>query len=322
MMTPFGEEDLLTMIRPESVLKWNRYKVLDVLYLWLDNHIREELRHKDGHVDVKRKTTFVVGGLALVCLAGSVLVFPPQGLSAPVDDGAEKGWHGNRGAEVYEIDFHDSLPLEIPPDPRRALSFPFFVEGPELLAGLHLHMIADVESPGGVSAIVVGPDGSTWALAPDALIDHRPGKLDVWLDLLEEGAEVLRNDSHGLVKGTWTVQVFQSHIGNNGTLFGLEVVLETSFDDPSEGEAATSVSASEGGIGTELESKKYPIEAAPAAIDGCGGGETSGGCSTFVGGTSWIPQVVLLAIVLGLVMFLSLREERRRSAWIDKGGEQ
>jgi len=257
-------------------------------------------------------------------LAVGGLVLPSKGLAAPGSEEARGGDHEIGGMEVFEVDFAESLPATIPVDPRRALNFPFLIEGPGLLSGLHLHLVADVESPEALSAIVVGPEGTTWALALETSIGQRPGKVDVWLDLLEEGTEFAREASHRPVKGTWTVQVFQLRPGLEGRLLGVEVILEAVSDVHSKEEGPASTLSPENEVGSEeLETKKFALEAAAAAEDGCGGSSSGGcGCRMFGGETGWLPRGVLLGLVLGVILFLSLKGAGRRSVSVDDGGER
>lgn len=269
----------------------------------------------------KRITAWVDRLTMFTGLAIGVLVFPSLALAAPDDGAAREMGSEAAEAEVFRIEFSESLPATIPADPRRALNYPFLIQGSGGLSSLHLHLVVDAESPGAMSAIVVAPDGATWALPPDALASRSSGKVDVWLDLLDDDSDFAREASGMPVGGAWTVQFYHERPRVEGTLLDLEIILETvpqeasqelapdlAVDSPAEKEAG------------QLETKAFPLDAADAAQDGCGNGGC--GCRMFVGETEWIPRGVLLGLVLGLLLILSLKGVGRNSAMRNNGSQR
>ena len=260
------------------------------------------------------------GVVGLASIALTLLAFSSVGLASPGDSQAQYPVTEIADAKVVEISFATDLPATIPADPRRALSFAFSVEDSGHLSGMHLRLVADVHNPIALSAIVVGPNGATWALDPEAFNGQRTGKIDTWLDLLEEGTDFAREAAHETAGGAWTLQVFQLQAGTEGTLVGLEVVLETvPASDPEAGIDDFAPSANLETESSELETERFPLEAAAVAQDGCGEGGC--GCRVFAGGSGVVPRGVLLGLFLGVILFLSLRGRGSHSALIDDGGE-
>ena len=275
----------------------------------------------------KQRMFCALGPAAFALLAATVVALPSGELAASDRESYQSTADAPTVSDVFEVGFADSLPSTVPTDPRRSLSFPFYVEHAGDLLGLHLHLVADVNRVDAVSVVVLGPDGTTWALDNEAFATDSTGRVDSWLDLLEPGTEFERDARNMPVKGTWTVQVFHLRPGHESTLADLELVI---------GVGARGVSGSKTGDGSptgnvdgsagELETKAFALGTAAAPADGCGsepsgGGEKSGGCGISPGGTDLVSKLILLAFVLGLIAFLSLRGSRRHQSSIGEGGE-
>ena len=269
-----------------------------------------------------KRTLRVFGTAVICCFAVAVVAMPAAGLAAPGDESDNGANDALTESDVFEIGFRDSLPSTVPADPRRALSFPFHIEHSGGLHGMHLHLVANVESTDALSVLLLGPEGTTWALDNEALVADSAGRVDSWLDLLEPGTEFERDARNMPVSGTWTVQVFHLRSGHESTLADLELVIGVGARGASHAVTEDRSSAPEASDSAgDIETKKFALGTAAAPADGCGekGGK---GCGVFAGETDPVSTSVLLGLVLGLIAFLSLRSSRRQRSTARNGGER